>query len=196
MIETITSITITSKIISSAISILNYFGIKPTIFQRKCSWKRILVPVEKLATAIFKCQYKPDIIVAIEGGGMIVAGLLTTNWPYHLGGEFNVVIQRQHYELDNCGKRHKIIPDHIPEIVIKGKKVLLVESVAYSSLTIKEVERIIRAKKPKELKTAVAFRLQESPDIPDFVGQVTKHRQMMPWALTDEYHKRYSTWNQ
>lgn len=174
-------------------TVLNYLGIKLPVVQTR-PWGGMNKFVENLASKISQ-GFDPDVVIGIEGGGIIIGGLLITNYNSYVGGDIPFYIQRQHYVPKEGGKLGKVIPDDIPNECIENKKVLLVDSLVYTGDTMKEVKTLLESKDPIEIKTAVIFKLKGTAHPTDFYVKEVTSRELMPWAFTEEYKARYGKWD-
>ncbi len=178
--------------LSLATTAAMFFGLRLPGIRRR-PWNGMKRHVEKLASNIHD-GFSPDVVVGIEGGGIFVGGLLVTNWSSSLGArDIPFYIQGQHYETSS-GRRQKRIPDTIPDACISGKKVLLVDSLVYTGDTMDRVKAFLQRKGPSQIKTAVVIKREGAAFEPDFHALYVSDREMMPWAFTEEYKKRYGKW--
>lgn len=185
-------VSIIVAVLSLAATAAMFFGLRLPGIRRR-PWNGMKRHVEKLASNIHD-GFSPDVVVGIEGGGIFVGGLLVTNWSSSLGErDIPFYIQGQHYETSN-GHRQKRIPDTIPDACISGKKVLLVDSLVYTGDTLDKVKAFLQRKGPSQIKTAVVIKREGAAFEPDFHALDVSDREMMPWAFTEEYKKRYGKW--
>ena len=65
-------------VVFGTITVLDYLGIKLPVVKTR-PWNGMKNDVDKLASQISQ-SFQPNVVVGIEGGGIMVGGLLVTNW--------------------------------------------------------------------------------------------------------------------
>ncbi|HXK35210.1 MAG TPA: phosphoribosyltransferase [Candidatus Paceibacterota bacterium] len=106
-----------------------------------------------------------DLIIGISRGGLIPAALIATKLDKVLVAAY--VDRQNNVYLDK------------PEW-IKDKKVLLVDDICRTGLTLSKVKNLVETAKPKFVKTFTFFCLEKSAIRPDFTT-VVKEDLKLPW---------------
>ena len=116
------------------------------------SYNQIHKTVKRLSEEIMSTGYDPDVIVAIGTGGFIPARMLKTfiNKPIYTVGI-------SYYDENNKPKDEPVKIQWIDEVETKleGRKVLLVDEVDDSRITLEYCLRELLSHKPSEISVAV-----------------------------------------
>ncbi|KKR33140.1 MAG: Phosphoribosyltransferase [Candidatus Gottesmanbacteria bacterium GW2011_GWC2_39_8] len=115
---------------------------------RKFSWKQIEEIVAKLSDKIKSSGFKPDYMIGITTGGLIPLALLSK--------ELNIknILTASALTLGS-GKEKKVSVTYLPEINLAGKKVLVVDEIAETGLSLKRIKEAIAEKyNVSEIRTA------------------------------------------
>lgn len=131
----------------------------------KLTWDDIERLTDELAVKIKASGFTPDYIVGITTGGLIPLYFLARK----LDNNRNILtISANSYIKDNQGDL-KIF--YLPEIDLSNKKVLLVDDIAGTGNTLKEISKILKDKyKVQELKIVTMVVLKDSKFYPDWYG--------------------------
>ncbi|MFA6553497.1 MAG: phosphoribosyltransferase family protein [Patescibacteria group bacterium] len=122
------------------------------------SWKKFELDVRKLARHI---SFKPNVIVAISRGGVVVGCLLS-----HVMKKPMAVIAAQSYKGK---KRGRISVGVFSSAVPIAGTVLLVDDLVDSGATMSEIKkRLLKMKKVRRVKTAVVYVKPGSAFKPDY----------------------------
>ncbi len=142
----------------------------------KFSWQDIDELGEKLVNAIRASGFKPDYLVGITVGGLVPLALLAKG----LGINNIITVSANSYDR----KKQKVLNiTYLPKIDLSNKKILLVDEIAGTGETLKQISRIfIDDYKVGVLKTAVMIVSREECTFrPDFsVLEVSKWI-VFPW---------------
>lgn len=142
----------------------------------KVSWSRLEELVEMLAEKVLKGG-RPDVLIGILRGGMTVAHLLSDV----LGYDEVYPIGCSSY-IDVREKRELRIYSPLVLKDLSGKHVLVVDDVADSGGTLREiVRREVKPKNPLEVKTATLHIKPWSTFKPDYYVEVTDAWIVYPW---------------
>lgn len=115
---------------------------------KQISWEEFELMSKKLSEKIIKNGFKPDYIIGITTGGL---------FPLALLAKYLKVKQILTFSASTSGKgeNKKIKIIYSPKISLYNKKVLLVDEITESGITLKKIVEIINEKyKVGELKTA------------------------------------------
>lgn len=142
------------------------------------SWKDIEDSIERLACKVKASDFLPDYIAGITRGGLIPLYFLAKKLGIH-----NVLtVSAIHFDKE--GKREDFSITYLPQINLKDKKVLLVDDIADSGVTLKGVSEAMLTKyKGIDLKTAtIALDKTKSAFVPDYYVIEEKGDQIVfPW---------------
>ena len=140
------------------------------------TWKRIERLVENLARAVRASGFKPQCIVGITVGGVFPMALIAK--------EFNTkevaVISARSYSRKRQGKLRVTA---LPNIDLRGKRVLLIDEMADRGTTLQYISKIlVRQYKVKELKTAtLVVNKKNCKYWPDFYVMEVDTWVVFPW---------------
>jgi tRNA-dependent cyclodipeptide synthase len=146
----------------------------------KLSWKDIEDSIKQLAYKIKESGFLPDYIVGITRGGLIPLYFLAKK------SGINNVLTVSAIHFDKAGKRGDFSINYLPQINLKDKKVLLVDDIADSGVTLKGVCEAMLAKyEGIDLKTAtIALDKNKSIFFPDYYVIEEKGDQIIfPWDI-------------
>ncbi len=124
-------------------------------------WLEVIEFSLKLSETIRRA-YKPEVIIAVSRGGLVPARIISDA----LGVEELYCIRAKHWGIG--GKKYKepvIIEDNLP---ISGYKVLVVDDVVDTGLTLKKIVEHLSSRNARELRTAVLHVKPKSVYVPDF----------------------------
>ncbi len=146
--------------------------------------------VKKMAEEIISSGFDPDVIVAIGTGGFIPARILKTFMPRPI-----LTVGLSYYDENN---KPKAAPEKIQwidevETKLKGKRILLVDEVDDSRVTLEYCLRELLRHKPREMAVGVLHNKNKEKrgSIPDeithyFVGEVLEDNWICyPWDAED-----------
>ena len=154
------------------------------------SYAHIHETVRKLAGMIAAAQFDPDVIVAIGTGGFIPARILKTFIPKPI-----LAVGISYYGIDNKPSDTPRTIQWIDEVEQKlaGKRVLLVDEVDDSRVTLEYCLRELLRHRPKEVAVAVLHNKDKEkrgrlpPEVEKyFAGEVLEDRWICyPWDAED-----------
>ena len=156
------------------------------------SYNQIHKIMENLSSEILN-TFKPDLIIAITGGGLIPSRMMRTYLKCDI-----LCVGVKLYNADDS-RNNKIIKYQWLEHDLENKKILIVDEVDDTRTTLKYVIEEINKLNPKSMAVAVIHnKLKEKhSDIPDyckyFVGQHIADRWIVyPWESKniEEHEKR------
>jgi len=148
---------------------------------KKLSWEQIEEVVDELAGKIKASGFQPDYIIGITMGGLIPLYLIAKR----LDIDNVLTVSASSYEKD---KQKELEITYLPEIDLRGKKVLLVDDIADTGVSLKGVsEAIINKYGLSELKTAtLAVNKDRCKFYPDFYAAVEQGEWLVfPWEKED-----------
>jgi len=152
--------------------------------------------IRALAFEIKESSFKPDVIVAIGTGGFIPARMLRTFLYKPI-----LTVGIAYYDMNNKPSEYPRKIQWIDEVEekLQGKKILLVDEVDDSRVTLEYCLRELLSHKPEEIAVAVLHnkRKEKKGELPEevrsyFTGQEVDDRWICyPWDAEDiEEHDR------
>lgn len=141
------------------------------------SWPEIEGFVEKLVDEIESSGFKPDCLMGITVGGLVPLALVAEKMDIH-----NVVTVSAHsYEKREQGMLNIT---SLPEADLKGKNVVLIDDIADTGKTLKEISRVIIERyEVRGLKTAALCVDEKKCEFPPDFSAFSKPPQwiIFPW---------------
>jgi hypoxanthine phosphoribosyltransferase len=142
------------------------------------SWTDFAEASRELATTVLASGFRPDVVIAIARGGLLLAGAIS----YSLGTK-------------NCGsinvEFYTGIDSRLPEPVLSGpmldapalagKRVLLVDDVSDSGHTLTLVVKIL-SDTGADVRTATLYTKPRTVLVPDFTWRETDRWIVFPWS--------------
>src|SRR3989338_9053529 len=153
----------------------------------KLTWEDIERTTDELVEKIKAVGFKPDYIIGLATGGLIPLYFLASK----LENNRNILtISVNSYEKD---KKGDLKISYLPKIDLSNKKILLVDDIAGTGDTLKEISNVLVNKyKVRKLKTVTIVALKDSKFYPDWYG-IEKHEDwiVFPWDKAEfpEYFK-------
>ena len=145
------------------------------------TWTDFGDAIDSLTNDIEKSGFKPDCILAIARGGLMVAGALS----YRLGIKNIQTVNVEHYTgngLDDTASGDpRILPPGLQTESLKGKRVLVVDDVTDSGDTIGFISSLIGFE-VEDQRNAVWFAKNRASIRPDFVATKTDLWVVFPWS--------------
>ena len=140
------------------------------------SWRQIQTLGKKLSGQISASGFRPDYLVGIAVGGLIPLALLAEA----LDMRNIVTVSVNSYSGTKRGKLHV---RYLPKINLKNKKVLLVDEIAETGETLKQVSKILIGRyRVGEIKTAtLAINKAKCSFLPDFFVFEDDKWIVFPW---------------
>ncbi len=148
------------------------------------TWNQIYEMLLYQAQKILAQNYRPDIVIGINRGGIIpariLADLLETS-------EF-ATIQIEFYVDINQTKAEPALKQPLNTNVL-GKKVLLVDDIADSGESLKLAKTHLQKIGASEVKTATIYQKPQSITTPDFYEKHTTNWVVFPWDTKETLRK-------
>ena len=140
------------------------------------SWKQLERLVRKLASKIRESGWKPQCLIGITVGGIIPLALLADEF----GTKNIATVSARSYSKKRQGK---LRITSLPEIDLRGKRVLLVDEIADRGTSLKRISGIfMRRYKVRELRTAaLVVNKKKCKHWPDYHVLETDKWIVFPW---------------
>ena len=140
------------------------------------SWDEIDRLVSEVAERVESSGFRPDVIVAIVRGGLVPARLLSD----YLGVEDILTMEIKLYEgIGVRGKRPYLRQPLTGDI--KGRRVLLVDDISDTGLTLQLAQEVISFYMPGEVRTASIYVKPWTNFVPDYYARTTDKWVVFPW---------------
>ena len=145
------------------------------------SWDDLGGGARDLARTIWDDGYRPDIVLAIARGGLLVAGAIS----YALGVKNTFTMNVEFYTgIDERLDMPMILPP-VPDLVdFAETKVLIADDVADTGATLKLVQEFCEGK-VAEVRCAVLYEKPRSTVKCEYVWRRTDHWITFPWSAQD-----------
>ena len=148
------------------------------------SWNQIYSLLLKLAEAIQKSGFEPDVIVGISRGGWIPArimsDLLENPKLANVTAEFYVGVAET---------KHEPSITQPVSVSVKGKKVLVVDDLADTGKSLKLVNLHLKKQGASEIKIATIYYKPWSIIVPHYYEKETRCWIVFPWELKETVRK-------
>lgn len=144
------------------------------------TWSQIHNMLIKQSEKILTNGFQPDIIIGIARGGWIPARLLSD-----LLGVNNISSIKVEFYLDVEKTRKKPVLIQKLPIRISNKKVLLVDDVADTGMSLQLAKTYLLSYKNIELRIATIYKKPKSRIEPDYYEKITKNWIVFPWEIKE-----------
>jgi len=148
------------------------------------SWNQIYSLLLKLAEAVRKSGFEPDVIVGVSRGGWIPArimsDLLETPKLANVTAEFYVGVAET--------KREPTITQPV-SLLVKSKNVLVVDDVADTGESLKQVNSHLKKHGASKIKIATIYYKPWSIIVPHYYIEETRCWVVFPWELKETVRK-------
>ncbi|MGB9730194.1 MAG: phosphoribosyltransferase [Thermoprotei archaeon] len=146
------------------------------------NWRELLKLTYNIAFKVINSGYKPETIVGISRWGLIPALLLSDA----LNVDEVSSIRIQHWSKGLAGSTIKV--QEPVEVNVKNRKVLVIDEVADTGLTLKVATETLRSLKADEVRSAVLYLKPRSIFKPDYYGILMETNAWIiyPWSIFEE----------
>jgi len=148
------------------------------------SWDQIYGLLLKLAEAVRKSGFEPDVIVGVSRGGWIPArimsDLLETPKLANVTAEFYVGVAET---------KHEPTITQLVSVSVKDKKVLVVDDVADTGESLKLVNSHLKNQGASEIKIATIYYKPWSITVPHYYEKETRCWIVFPWEQKETVRK-------
>ncbi len=163
-----------------AILPVNHGGDANSIEIEIISWEEIDKLVKIIAEKIRSSNFQPEVIVGILRGGLIPARLLADE----LGIEDIGMMEIKLYKTIGLRGERPFLRQPLV-LDIREKRVLLVDDISDTGLTLQLAMEAVGFYMPKELKTATLYIKPWTNLVPDYYGKVTENWIVFPWERNE-----------
>ena len=144
------------------------------------AWDQIYEMLLEQSEKINKTGYQPDILVGIARGGMVPASILSD-----LLGVRQVVMIRIEFYDDIAKPGMQPVITQFLNVTVNGKKVLLIDDVSDSGLSLKIAKQYLIAEGAVEIKIATLYAKAITKTMPDFIEKITSRWIVFPWEIKE-----------
>jgi uncharacterized protein len=142
------------------------------------TWDEFGEAARSLAGDVLRSGFRPDVVIAIARGGLLIAGAIA----YALGTKACGSINVEFYSgIDERLPEPVLHPPMLDAPALAGKRVLLVDDVSDSGRTLAKVLAIIRDE-GAEVRTATLYTKSQTVLVPDFDYRRTDDWIVFPWS--------------
>lgn len=148
------------------------------------TWEEIHTSIKSLASEILS-TFSPDIVIAVSEGGWIPTRLIKN----HMNGATFYSIGCKNYDENDNQLKEARITQGLENLDLQGKKILIMDEVADSGITMKKVTKYISELGPTEIKTAVVHKKARSVFTPDYISEDVGNKWIYyPWDLENKHY--------
>ena len=148
------------------------------------SWNQVYILLLKIAEAVKKSKYEPDIIVGVSRGGWIPARIMVDL----LENPKLANVATEYYLGVAETKQEPIITQPI-SVSIEDKKVLVVDDVADTGESLKLVNAHLKEQGASEIRIATIYYKHWSVTIPQYYAKETCQWIIFPWEQKEAARK-------
>ncbi|RLC35822.1 phosphoribosyltransferase [candidate division Kazan bacterium] len=157
------------------------------------SWSKAVTLCYRLAEKILDSGYEPDTIVAVLRGGVVPALIISD----YLGVEEFYAVRAVHWGIGSR-KLSKPVIKQLPK-GLRNRKLLIVDEVVDTGLTLQAIVDELVKQKPLEVKTAVLHVKPTAKYIPDYYAVKLSEWKWVfyPWSIMETLSSlkpRYGNW--
>ncbi|MGO4104777.1 phosphoribosyltransferase [Leifsonia sp. YAF41] len=141
-------------------------------------WTDFADASRELAEAVLRSGYKPDVVIAIARGGLLLAGAMS----YALGTKNCGSINVEFYTgVDERLPKPVLSAPMLDAPALAGKRVLLVDDVSDSGHTMAMVVGLL-GETAMEVRTATLYTKPRTVHVPHFTWRTTDGWIVFPWS--------------
>ncbi len=141
-------------------------------------WSEVGTATRELAQRIADEGFRPEVVIAIARGGLLVGGALA----YALGFFFFVSINVELYTgVDETLPEPLVLPPHLDGDSLAGRRVLLADDVSQSGLTLRLAVGIL-TRMGAEVRSACFYTKPQTAFVPDWSWRRTARWIVFPWS--------------
>ncbi|WP_022888392.1 phosphoribosyltransferase [Agromyces italicus] len=150
----------------------------PGIRREILDWDRFGEAARSLAGEVLDSGFRPDVVIAIARGGLLLAGAIS----YALGTKQCGSINVEFYtDIEQVLPEPIVHPPMLDAPALAGKRVLLVDDVSDSGRTLAKVLELL-TEVGAEVRTATLYTKSRTILVPDFSYRATDDWIVFPWS--------------
>jgi hypoxanthine phosphoribosyltransferase len=143
------------------------------------TWQEFGDASRELAASIVADGFKPEVVVAIARGGLLLAGALAYAMGVKTCGALNVEF---YTDVETTLPEPVILPPMLDGPALAGKKVLLVDDVTDSGRTLALVLHLLQATTGAEVRSVVLYAKPRTIQEADYTWRRTDRWINFPWS--------------
>lgn len=148
------------------------------------TWDEFGEAARSLASDVLRSGFRPDVVIAIARGGLLLAGAIS----YALGTKACGSINVEFYSgIDERLPEPVLHPPMLDAPALGGKRVLLVDDVSDSGRTLAKVFALL-TDEGAEVRTATLYTKSHTVLAPDFDYRRTDDWIIFPWSALPPVH--------
>ena len=141
-------------------------------------WGGVGDATRELAQRIADDGFRPEVVIAIARGGLLVGGALAYALGVKSCGSINVEL---YTGVDETLPEPLVLPPHLDGDSLAGKRVLLADDVSQSGLTLQLAVEIL-TRMGAEVRTACFYTKPQTVFAPDWSWRDTDRWIVFPWS--------------
>ena len=141
-------------------------------------WGEVGTATRELAQRIADDGFRPEVVIAIARGGLLVGGALAYALGVKSCGSINVEL---YTGVDETLPEPLLLPPHLDGTSLAGKRVLLADDVSQSGLTLKLAVEILTTM-GAEVRSACFYTKPQTVFAPDWSWKNTDRWIVFPWS--------------
>ncbi|GAA1776579.1 phosphoribosyltransferase [Agromyces lapidis] len=150
----------------------------PGIRREILDWDQFGEAARSLAGEVLASGFRPDVVIAIARGGLLLAGAIS----YALGTKQCGSINVEFYtDIEKVLPEPIVHPPMLDAPALAGKRVLLVDDVSDSGRTLAKVLDLL-TEVGAEVRTATLYTKSRTILVPDFSYRATDDWIVFPWS--------------
>ncbi|MFF2274995.1 phosphoribosyltransferase [Agromyces sp. NPDC058126] len=150
----------------------------PGIRREILDWDQFGEAARSLAGEVLSSGFRPDVVIAIARGGLLLAGAIS----YALGTKQCGSINVEFYtDIEKVLPEPIVHPPMLDAPALAGKRVLLVDDVSDSGRTLAKVLDLL-TEVGAEVRTATLYTKSRTILVPDFSYRATDDWIVFPWS--------------
>ncbi len=149
----------------------------------RISWMEAVKLCYKLAEAVASSGYEPEVVVAVLRGGAVPALIISD----YLGVEDFYAVRVKHWGIAARKYAEPVVIQAPPRSAVEGRKVLVVDEVVDTGLTLMKVIKELEKDKPACIRSAVLHVKPSSKLIPDYYAEKLSTWKWIfyPWSVVE-----------
>lgn len=148
------------------------------------TWDQIYSSLLRLAEAVRKSRFEPDLIVGVSRGGLIPARIMSD-----LLENPNLATLTAEFYIGIAETRKVPSISQPISVPVKGKKVLVVDDLADTGRSLKPVTSHIKNQGASEVRTATIYYKPWSTTVPDYYEKESRRWIVFPWEQKETVKK-------
>ena len=150
------------------------------------TWSELGEVTDHLAHQVKQSGFRPDVIIAIARGGLVLAGSLTYALDVKLVDAINVEF---YVDVNETRPDPILLAPMLDSASIAEQRILIVDDVADSGRTLALVIKLLRGF-GADVRSAVAYHKPRSIVVPDFAWRHTEAWITFPWSANPPIMRR------